>query len=516
MNPARRAAAHGSGRAGRARASGARLDRRGWLLLAVSALGAPLGALAMPAVTPQKRRVLVIGAGMAGLAAARDLVAAGQEVVVLEARQRLGGRVWTERDAAGTPIDLGAAWVHGQRGNPLTELARASGAPLVDTDYGSVRLYGRDGAPLPRAAEARLEALRRELEGAIGKLQDIDPDRSLRSAAEGVFAARPREPGDRALLEYLLHSGLEQEYGDSVERLSTHWFDDGEAFGGPDGVPPGGLSALIEHLARGLDVRLGFPVERIEYGPSGVRVLGPAGELRGDRCLVTLPLGVLQASLEFAASEGPGAAPPGTPAPGASGPASAGRDPTPRDGSAAGLVRFDPPLPPEKQRAIRALGMGLLDKLVLRFPERRWPADVDWLERLPGEQRRFLEWISLARTHKQPILIGFHAGDTARDLSAWSDEQLASEALAHLREVLGADLPPPLSVRITRWSADPFARGSYSCYPPGSTPKDRDRLAAPLAQRLYFAGEATNRSHPSTLHGALLSGRRAAGEILAT
>ncbi len=515
MNPARRAAGDGSGRAGRAPASGARLDRRDWLLLAASALGAPLGALAMPAVPPQKSRVLVIGAGMAGLAAARDLVAAGQDVVVLEARQRLGGRVWTERDAAGTPIDLGAAWVHGQRGNPLTELARASGAPLVDTEYGSVRLYGRDGAVLPRAAEARLKALRREFEGAIGKLQEIDPDRSLRSAAERVFAARPREPGDRALLEYLLHSGLEQEYGDSVERLSTHWFDDGEAFGGVDGVPPGGLSALIEHLARGLDVRLGFPVERIEYGPSGVRVLGPVGELHGDRCLVTLPLGVLQASLELAATEGPGAAPSDTPPPDASGPAK-GRAPTPREGSAAGLVRFDPPLPPEKTRAIRALGMGLLDKLVLRFPERRWPADVDWLERLPGEQRRFLEWISLARTHKQPILIGFHAGDTARELCRWSHEQLASEALAHLREVLGADLPPPLSVRITRWSSDPFARGSYSCYPPGSTPKDRDRLAAPLAERLYFAGEATNRIHPSTLHGALLSGRRAAGEILAT
>lgn len=179
----------------------------------------------------------------------------------------------------------------------------------------------------------------------------------------------------------------------------------------------------------------------------------------------------------------------------------------------AGDVAFNPPLPAPQQQAIAALGMGVLNKCCLRFDRPFWPRSVDWLEHIPAERGRWTEWVSFERAAQRPVLMGFHAGTVARDMEAWTDAQVVSSAMDTLRQAYGQRIPEPQSVQITRWHSDPWARGSYSFNALGSHPRQRDALGQTLGQALVLAGEATDRQHFGTAHGAYFSGLRAARQV---
>jgi monoamine oxidase len=155
-----------------------------------------------------------------------------------------------------------------------------------------------------------------------------------------------------------------------------------------------------------------------------------------------------------------------------------------------------------------------LNKCYLRFEEAFWPADVDWLEYISANHGEWAEWVSFQRVANQPILLGFNAADQGRQIEDWSDQAIVSSAMETLKTIFGVDIPDPMDAQITRWASDPFALGSYSYNALGSTPQDREILAAPVGQRLFFAGEATEPDYFGTTHGAYLSGLRAAEEIL--
>lgn len=446
--------------------------RRQFLTLATAgALGRLLPAVARPP------RVLVIGAGLAGLAAARALHAAGYRVRVLEARARLGGRLWTDTRWPDAPVDLGASWIHGVDGNPLTTLAQAASVPLIDTRYDRAILYDSDGTPFSAAQTRQLDRLERRLGTAIAAAQAAPSDRSLRAAVEAAFDWPTAPARTRQLLAYLLNSRYEQEYAGSAADLSTWWHDDDNAFGGGDALLRDGYGALVDRLADGLLIVRNQPVTAVTRRADGVQVTTANGVWRADYALLTLPLGVLQ----------------------------------------AGSVRFDPPLPAAKQRAIAALGVGVLNKCFLRFASAFWPTGYDWLGYLPplASAGRWVEWVSLARPSGQPILLGFNAADFGRSLEAWDDAAIVADALRTLRVMFGHDVPAPQAAIVTRWAADPYARGSYSFNALGSTPTQRDVLAQPVGGRLFFAGEATSRPYFGTAHGAYLSGLRAAAEVRA-
>ena len=173
-----------------------------------------------------------------------------------------------------------------------------------------------------------------------------------------------------------------------------------------------------------------------------------------------------------------------------------------------------PELPRHKRQAIAKLGMGVLNKFYLRFPEVFWPADVDWLEHIPAEHGVWTEWVSFQRAAKRPILLGFNAADRGRAIEAWPDRRIVASAMSTLRTIYGAGIPEPLDYQITRWATDPYSLGSYSFNPVGSTPVMRKNLAAPLKGRVFFAGEATEQDYFSTAHGAYLSGLRTAREVM--
>lgn len=418
---------------------------------------------------------MVIGAGIAGLAAADQLVRGGCEVTVLEARDRIGGRIHSSLAWPDLPVDLGASWIHGLDGNPVTDLARAAGASWVTSSYDSARLTIAPQLAALGARDAGTGRAGRLFDRAMARARRLDADIPVQAALDAVAPPGSLDPVRQAQLDHHVNGTYEQEYAGPAGALSAWHVDDGAVFDGDDGWFPQGYAQLTGHLARGLDVRPGQVVRAVRWGGAQVRVeLADGSALVADQVVVTVPLGVLK----------------------------------------AGTIAFDPPLPAGHRQAISRLGMGLLNKLCLRFDRVFWPPDVDWHEHLAAIKGDWTQWFSLARADATPVLVAFTAADHAEAVERMDDRAIVAAAMARAREMWGRAVPDPRAVQITRWRADPFARGSYSFHAVGSSGADREALGSPVGGRLYFAGEATSADYSATVHGALISGRRAAGQIL--
>lgn len=417
--------------------------------------------------------VIIVGAGVSGLRAAQILQQHKQRVLLLEARNRIGGRIWTEQ-TSGTPLDLGASWIHGTRGNPITQIARQQNAALIPTDYEDLQRFDFNGSPLTDDLDRRADTLlERYFQWARKYAEDQNTDISLQAAFEAVLRREPLDARDLRLLNYALNTTLEHEYAADASQLSAWYFDQQAEFDGEDVIFQQGYRVIIDALSQNLEIRLNQVVQRIVYDDGGVTLHTPNDTLRASTILVTAPLGVLQ----------------------------------------RGSIIFEPPLPANKQTALARVGMGLLDKCYLIFPQVFW--DGETLLGYAGERKgEWAEWLNLNALLGAPILLGFNAGAYARTLESQTDAQIVQSAMDTLRKIYGKDIPQPLDYRITRWGQDPFAFGSYSFLGVNATPKDYDTLAQPAGERVFFAGEHTQRDYPSTVHGAYLSGERAANQIL--
>jgi len=411
--------------------------------------------------------VLVIGAGLAGLACAQRLIAAGCRVVVLEARQRLGGRIWTDR-RQGWPIELGASWLHGLASNPLVDLVeRQLKLPLLPTDDRSRITIGPDGQPWTAGRSASADAW---LAAAMARAEAQGrADQPLRQWLPTQLSGDQR---------FVLSVDVEHELGADLHAIAADapWGDGQELLGG-DALVPAGLDRLVAHLAQGVDIRLGQEVRQISNRPDGVTVTTAGGQVfQAQRLCCTVPLGVLQ----------------------------------------RGAIRFEPPLPNAKAQAIAQLGMGVLDKIVLLFGERFWGPQT-WIRNNSNEPGLWAEWVDLSAVIGRPALMGFNAAGVARDWARRSDDGIVASALAQLRRCYPqATIAAPLEVWLTRWGDDPYAFGSYSF--PAVGPVPATALRQELGRRwwsLVLAGEATSTACPATLQGAYLSGRAAAERLLA-
>jgi monoamine oxidase len=419
------------------------------------------------------KSVLVLGAGASGLACARDLSAAGCTVVVLEARQRIGGRVWTD-DRLGVPLDLGASWILGAAGNPLTSLARAARIDLRTTHWD--RLAGYRGGR--RVSRRELDQTRDEFADLLAAIRrrarSRSSDLSLQAAILDELRGEVLTPTDRLRLDYAT-SMLALDAAADMDELGVIGQELDRPPRGEDALVRGGFAQVLAQLASGLDLRLGHEVTQIEQLASSVRVTTATATFSADHCVVSLPLGVLQ----------------------------------------SGRLRFLPGLPADKLAGLRRLGMGTLNKAVLMLPRSIVPAGYDFLGRMGSEPTRFPMFVNLETLTGRPAVLGFVAGHRARALEAGGDAHIVDAALRSLREMLGPSVPEPSAAVVTRWHADPYALGSYSYIPIGAKESDRDVLAAPVGARLFFCGEATQRNQAGTVHGAYLSGRRAAAQVLA-
>lgn len=436
------------------------IGRRGVMgLLAMT----PLGGLARAA---GPHRIAVIGAGMAGLAAARALRDAGAEVTIHEARDRIGGRVWTDRSWPGLPVDLGASWIHGLKGNPITALARDAGAALHPTDYASAAAFGA-GRERPYPAEPW-----DMLEAAQKSAWQAEADTSLRAAVEALPRWAGMADRDRDAFRAAVHRMVEHEYGADWGDLSAWSYDEAGAFGGGDALFPQGYDQLASHAAQGLAIRLGARLTAVRATRDGVRLTFADGtQTEADAMVCTLPLGVLQ----------------------------------------SGDVAFDPPLASDRQAAIDSLGMGLLNKCWLRFDRPPPLPAADWILNLGPPADLWPEWLNPSAAKPAPLLLAFNAGPRADEVEAWDDATTLASAQDALRGMFGSAFPAPIAAQVTRWRADPLARGSYSFHAVGTGAETRRALAGlDWDDRLAFAGEAASPDHPATVHGAWLSGLAAA------
>ena len=429
-------------------------------------------ATAAPDDRPREAEVIVIGAGMAGLAAARQLADRDYDVILLEARDRIGGRTWTD-NSLGLPLDLGASWIHGVNKNPMTTLADKINAPRVVTDYDSITRYKSDGAELSNQEDADIDALLEQFAEQVAVWQEeADNDASLQDALD-MFISNKRFSREGMMnLLYAVNTALEHEYGADISDLSLWEFDQDGELKGEDVIFPNGYGQLAQSLADGLDIRLNYIVRRVEYSSDGARVTTDQGTFEAKAVLVAVPLGVLKQN----------------------------------------AIAFEPSLPGWKTESINRLNMGVLNKCYLKFPEVFWDEESHLLGYVSEEKGRWCEWVNFAALIDQPILLGFNAGEFGYEIESWSDEEIVASAMQILRTIYGDSIPNPEGYIITRWGRDPFAFGSYSHIPPFASGADYDALAKPV-ENLFFAGEATHRQFPSTVHGAYLSGQRAAEEI---
>ncbi|MFN7828006.1 MAG: flavin monoamine oxidase family protein [Acidobacteriota bacterium] len=451
------------------------MDRRSFLELS----GALVAGLTAAGSTAQAqsagKRILVIGAGMAGLTAAQTLKGRGYNVLVLEARDRIGGRVWTSNKWPDVPVDFGASWIHGVRGNPLTRIAEQAQSRQIATSYNRVRTYNTSGRVITRMEEASLRNYGNQLYRAIDRAQDRYPDTSLRQIADTMITQLRAVPDASRFINFFLNVEIEHDYSGSASSLSTNWYDSDEEFSGNDVLLEKGFATLTDFMAKGLTIELNQIVKQIDWSQPAVRVITERGEFTADQVIVTIPLGVLQAK----------------------------------------SVAFTPALPAIKQNAIDKLGMGVLNKCYLRFPTTFWPIDLDWIDYIPENHGQWAEWVSFRRAMNQPVLIGFNAADYGKQIEALPDTEIVASAMTTLRTMFGENIPNPVDYQITRWASDPYARGSYSFNAVGSVPLMRVELARSVNNRLFFAGEASEQNYFGTAHGAYLSGLRAAGEVLA-
>jgi len=412
--------------------------------------------------------VVVLGAGVAGLAAAQALVDTDLDVVVLEARDRLGGRVHTDKAFAGFPLEFGAEFVHGER-CPTWELIDRLGLHTVHwnkLDDSWVRLA--DGRRLTMA-EAR----------AVDPAFDV-----TRSWDLPPVPPRPLESFGR-YLERIGFAPQQVDYvrrafanaaGESLRHLDAASMLDSiagtEATGHEDYRIVEGYGAVLEPLGLGVDIRLGAEARRVVTAPDGVVVETAGGETYGAALLVcTLPVGVL----------------------------------------AAGDVEFVPGLPEAKLQALRGLGMGPAIKCVYRFRE---PLTPPGIKAIYAAGRAPMWWTpSFGHETDAVVWTAFVTGDAAIDLLGRGEEGALDGALESLRRELGRPGLQAVEARLVDWVNDPHARGGYSHVRPGH--RGARELLAAATPPLLWAGEATApEGDAATVHGALQSGRRAAAEVL--
>ncbi|GAA5527025.1 FAD-dependent oxidoreductase [Herpetosiphon gulosus] len=420
--------------------------------------------------TPQ---VIVIGAGIAGLAAAAKLQANGYRVQIIEGRDRIGGRIWTSRMWDDMPVDLGASWIHGVTHNPLTDLADTAGIERTPTDYENSLAYTMDGEELDDAAVEQLEEQLVTLMDAVAELVEDTDDMSLAAAMQQVLAEQA-ESLDQPHLNFSINSTIEHEYAADVEELSAqYWDNDGEVVGG-DVIFLDGYDQILDRLTAGLTIHTGQSVNAINYTAESITITTDTATFAAEHVIITVPLGVLK----------------------------------------QGRIQFIPPLDASKTDAITLLGSGLLNKTWLRFPTAFWPQEPEIINYIDEQKGRWAEFLNIYHYTNSPILLGFNAGSYARMLESRSDAEIIADGMQVLRTIYGPTIPDPEAWQITRWGADPYALGSYSFLGIGATDALRDDLTQPVGGRLFFAGEATSRDYPSTVHGAYLSGLRAADEVM--
>ncbi|XP_061123399.1 lysine-specific histone demethylase 2 isoform X4 [Syngnathus typhle] len=466
------------------------MTRKGLINTGVLAVQRPL--------LPEKYRaenVIVIGAGASGLAAARQLHNFGTQVLVLEARERIGGRVWDDT-TLGVVVGRGAQIVNGCVNNPVALMCEQMGVAMHKLGE-RCELFQEGGLATDPAIDKRMEFHFNAILDVVAewrKDKSQSQDMPLGEKVQELKKNFLQESGiqfselEEKVLQFHL-SNLEYACGSSLNQVSpvsARSWDHNEffaQFSGDHTLFTKGYGTLLQKLAEGLDIRKNCPVKTIDYSGDVVRVTCSNGsQWTAKKVLVTVPLTLLQKN----------------------------------------FIRFVPPLPERKVKAIHSLGAGIIEKIALKFPYRFWDNKVqgaDYFGHIPptpDKRGMFTVFYDMDPQGKQAVLMSVIAGDAVAAVLDMQDMDVAGECMKVLRELFKEqEVPEPLHFLLTHWSKDTWSQMSYSFVKTGGSGEAYDIIAEDIQGKLFFAGEATNRHFPQTVTGAYLSGVREASKMAA-
>ena len=416
---------------------------------------------------PNGKSVIVIGAGISGLAAAKKLKEKGFNVTILEAQDKVGGRLRTNR-SLGVAFDEGASWIHGTTGNPITTLAGQAGMNTAFTDDDSRKSYDIGGVLRSATTYDNAET---ELYTILNSMMNSgNPNQSFETVFSNLY---PAKVNDR-LWKFLLSTYVTFDTGD-LNNLSSLLYNEGEEFDGEERIATNGYDTIPNYLANGLNVQLNQRVSKIDYSNTKIKITHNGTITEADYVLVTVPLGVLKAN----------------------------------------TIQFVPALPTVKQTAIQKLGMNCVNKFLLTWNTAFWD-DVQYISYTPAIKDKFNYFVNVKKVNPSVnALMTFAYADYARQTETMSDAQIIDEIMVHLRDIYGNSIPNPTNILRTRWNTNENSFGAYSYTAVGTEMRHFDDLAEEINDKLFFGGEHTDADYFSTAHGAYLSGIREADKIIA-
>jgi len=402
------------------------------------------------AAVPRNPDVVVVGAGAAGLGAARTLLDAGFAVALIEAKDRIGGRAFTETQTFGVPYDVGCHWLDRVPHNPWLPYARNNGFSVYPArDEEKVYVGNREATKEEYAAhDQAYYDLRGEIYKAGAAGQDI-------AASDAANVTGPWAPLAAAYVG-------PWSIGKELDGFSC--LDWSTAIDGTDWFCREGFGAVVAHYGRDIPVKLSTPVTRIEWGSKGVSLETSAGTIAAKAAIVTASTGLL----------------------------------------ASGAITFQPALPADKQESFHRISLGSYNNIALLFSEDIFGLGEDGYVAYQARTTRAMGL--LTNISSSGLSFGYVGGDLGRDLQEAGPAAAVDFALAELRKIYGSEVDRSfVKGTMSRWSKDPWIRGSYASAEAGYA-NLRDALRRPLAGRLFFAGEACHETQWATCAGAYLSG----------
>ncbi|XP_078395405.1 lysine-specific histone demethylase 2 isoform X6 [Cetorhinus maximus] len=439
-----------------------------------------------------KKNVIVIGAGAAGLAAARQLQNFGIKVMVLEARDRIGGRVWDDH-SLGVTVGKGAQIVNGCINNPIALMCEQLGSKMhkLGDRCDLIEEGGRVAdSTIDKCIDFHFNAML-DVVAEWRKDKKQFQDVPLGEKIEEIYQTFIQESGvqfselEAKVLQFHL-GNLEYACGSNLQQVSARSWDHNEffaQFAGDHTLFTSGYSAIINKLGDGLDIRLNTPVQTIHYSGDDIRIGTANGMLwTTQKVLITAPLALLQKN----------------------------------------TIQFYPPLSERKLKAINSLGQGVIEKIALQFPYKFWEKKIqgaDFFGHIPPSPNKrglFGVFYDMDPQGEHCVLMSVISGDAVAVIRDMQEQQVAELCMKVLRELFKEEeVPDPVRYFVTHWSKDPWTQMAYSFIKAGGSGEAYDIIAEDIQGKVFFAGEATNRHFPQTVTGAYLSGVREASKIAA-
>ena len=418
---------------------------------------------------PNGKTVLIIGAGISGLAAAKKLKDKGFTVIVLEAQEKIGGRLRTDR-SLGIAFDEGASWIHGPNGNPITNLASQAGANTYLTDDDNLAVFDNNGTAY---SDTFLNSQYTQFENALNAVRRAG---TQTDSFQTIFNSLYPTQVNNRLWKYMLSAYLEFDTGGDISKLSSKYFFDDEAFSGKDVIVTNGYDKVANLLGQGLDIRLNSRVTEINYNATKSLVKVNENSIEADYVIVSVPLGVLKNT----------------------------------------SISFQPSLPASKLSAIQNIQMGNVNKFLFIWNTPFWDTNIQYIGYTPETKGKFNYFMNMLKFLPTTNgLMTFAFGDYATVTETMTDAQINSEVMAQLKSIYGNNIPNPTNMLRTKWGKNINTFGAYSFATNGTTSDDFDTMATEINNKLFFAGEHTERNYRGTVHGAYLSGIREADKIIA-